>query len=156
MAAQSGSTYISESMTDIIEIPTIYPEFSTTSSSAKVLERQQKPEMTKFAPKGLFPCSYLLMNSTLAGVRVVYTPWHAVALHIHVVYSDCCACHYVCGVGHTEVVSATNGVVEAVQSRSSTTGRHLGVRQRRANDFSQWLHLHLALWSQHPATFTRH
>jgi len=49
MATQTGSTYISESMTDIIKIPTANLGLSTKSSSKKVLlgdsNNDRQPEM---------------------------------------------------------------------------------------------------------------
>jgi len=55
MAAQTGSTYISGTMIDGVEIPTANLEFSTVASSKKVLpndsDNDQQPEVAIWSPK---------------------------------------------------------------------------------------------------------
>jgi len=55
MVTQIGSTYISESMIDIVEIPTENLGFMTTESSKKVLESDcgsdRQPEIVTWRPK---------------------------------------------------------------------------------------------------------
>ena len=63
MATQTGSTYISESMIDIIKIPTTNLRFSTTASSKKLspgnCDNDRQPEMASLAPKPLH-CHFCL------------------------------------------------------------------------------------------------
>jgi len=81
MAAETGNTYISGTITDTgsVEIPTVYPPLSTLKNSiksiAKWLRNDRQPKVTRLAPKRLH-CHFLLSivvaiarNSFLSSLR---------------------------------------------------------------------------------------